>query len=69
MDKEFSNRLKQLRLEKGATQKQVCDWLGFTKNAYGNYEQGIREPSLDALCKLCDFFGVTADYLLGRSDY
>lgn len=68
MDKSFCDRLRHLRLEKGVTQKQVCDWLGLSKNAYGNYEQGIREPSLDALCRLCDFFEVSADYLLGRTD-
>lgn len=69
MDVNFSKRLKQLRLEKGVTQKQICDWLQLSKNAYGNYEQGIREPSLETFSKLCDFFNVSADYLLGRTDY
>ena len=69
MDNEFFKRLKELRLEKGATQKQICDYLGLSKNAYGNYEQGIREPSLEILCRLCDFFEISADYLLGRTEY
>ena len=36
--------------------------------AYNHYEWGDREPSLDVLKKLCDFFDVSADYLIGRSD-
>lgn len=65
----MNKRLKQLRLERGLTLKEVCSALGVTVGAYNHYEQGIREPSLALVCKICDFFGVTADYLLGRSDY
>lgn len=62
-------RLRQLRIERGLRLKDVADAMGVTLRAIQNYEQGIREPSLSILIKLCDFFGVTADYLLGRSDY
>lgn len=67
--KKLSERLKELRLAKGNTQKQVAEYLGLTQKAYGFYELGTREPSLQTLLKLCDYFGVTADYILGRTDY
>ena len=62
-------RLKQLRLERGLTLKEVCAALGVTVGAYNHYEQGIREPSVALICKICDFFDVSADYLLGRSEH
>ena len=65
---EFSERLKELRLSSGLTQKEVAEKVGLTKNALGNYEAGIREPYLTILIKLCDLFDVSADYLLGRND-
>lgn len=66
--KTFHEKLKELRIERGLTQKQVAESIGLTKNALGNYETGIREPSLDLLRKLCDLFDVSADYLIGRAD-
>lgn len=59
-------RLRELRKEKRLTQTQVGNYLGITVSAYGNYELGQREPSIDMLLKLADYFGVTVDYLLGR---
>lgn len=59
-------RLKELRKERRLTQTQVGNYLGITVSAYGNYELGQREPSIDMLLKLADYFGVTVDYLLGR---
>ncbi len=61
-------RLKQLRIERGLTLKEVCAALDVTVGAYNHYEQGIREPSLALVCKICDYFDVSADYLLGRVD-
>ena len=46
---EFSERLKELRLSSGLTQKEVAEKVGLTKNALGNFEAGIREPSLNIL--------------------
>ena len=66
--KTFHEKIKELRTERGLTQKQVAEHIGLTKNALGNYEAGIREPSLDILRKLCDLFDVSADYLIGRTD-
>ncbi len=65
----FSERLKELRFSKGLSQKEVAAALKLTRSAYANYEQGAREPSYDTLRATCAFFGVTADYLIGLSEY
>ncbi len=65
----IKERLKRLRKENGVSQKEVADYLGVSVSAYSNYEQGIREPSLDMLLKLSDFFDTTCDYLLGKEKY
>ena len=65
----IKERLKKIRKENGVSQKEVADYLGVSVSAYSNYEQGIREPSLDMLLKLSDFFDTTCDYLLGKEKY
>ena len=65
----FCKRLKQLRTERGLTIKEVCSTLEITVSGFAHYEQGKREPSLETLVNICDFFDVTADYLLGRTEY
>ncbi len=65
----MGERLKQLRIEKGLTLKIVADHLQIGLMTYAHYEYGDREPSIETLVKICDFFDVTADYLLGRTDY
>lgn len=64
----MNERLRQLRLERGLSQKQVSDALGLTLGAYAHYEQGVREPSIAILKQICIFFDVTSDYLIGLSD-
>jgi len=64
----MNEKLKLLRKEKGVSQKVVAKALGITLSAYSNYEQGIREPSNDILIKLCKYFNVSSDYLLGLTD-
>ena len=64
----FANRLKELRHEKSMTLKQVSSLLDMPLMTYANYEQGKREPSLSTLYLLCDFYDVSADYLIGRTD-
>lgn len=64
----FSERLKASRKSKGKTQKDLAAYLGISERGYQNYEMGKREPSLEVLKQLADYFGVTTDYLLGRSD-
>lgn len=65
----LNENLKKLRLEKHLLQKDVAQYLGLTTKAYCFYELGEREPSIETLIKLCDLFEVSADYLIGRSDY
>ena len=64
----MKNILKELRITNGLSQQKTADALGITRSAYSNYEQGIREPDLETLKKLCALFKVSADYLLGISN-
>ena len=64
----FGMRLKTLRNSKNLTQEQLSEKLGITKSAVSRYEQSATYCSIDVLIKLCDFFGVSADYMLGLSD-
>ena len=63
--KNFTEKLKDARTEKGLSQQQVAEAIGVTRSAYSNYEQGIREPDLNTLKKICMFFNISSDYLLG----
>ena len=64
----FPQIIKKLRLEKKLTQQEVADKIGITRPAYTAYESGKREPDFSMLQVLADLFGVSTDYLLGRSD-
>jgi len=65
----FSERLKELRKDKGVTQKAMAEFLGMVEQAYQMYEYGKREPNHETTIKLADFFEVSVDYLLGRVNY
>lgn len=65
----MEERLKELRVALGMTQAEVAAKLGITTRAYSYYETGTREPSLDVLKSFCRFFDVSADYLLGLTEY
>ena len=58
--------LKELRKEKGISQEDAAKDLGISLRAYQNYEYGQREPNIQMINKLADYYGVTTDYLLGR---
>ncbi len=64
----FSQRLKELRRERGLTQQGIAGLLNIKQQSYIRYEYGTGEPSLNTLIKLTQIFEVTADYLLGISD-
>lgn len=64
----FAKRLAYLRKKNEYTQQRVADFLGITRPAYTAYERGTREPDYESLQKLANFFGVSTDYLLGRTD-
>ena len=64
----YANRIKELRCSRGLSQKQLAEGTCLTVTAIQNYEYGTRQPAFDALIALADFFGVSLDYLVGRSD-
>lgn len=63
----FPSRLRALREEKGISQANLASLLGVSKSTIGLYETGDTLPDIETADKLCDCFGVSADYLLGRS--
>lgn len=64
----ISIRLKELRKEKDVMQKDVANFLDISSSAYGFYEQGKRTPTSDIVVKLAEYFDVSTDYLLGKTD-
>lgn len=64
----FNERLKAIRISRNLTQKQVYESVGMSALGYQRYEYGDREPAFKNLLALADFFGVSLDYLCGRSD-
>ena len=61
-------RLVELRKARRLTQRQVAEGTHITEVAVQNYESGRRKPSYDILIALADYFDVSLDYLVGRSD-
>lgn len=66
--KEFRQRLAELRSKQSVSQEKLADIMGITKGTIGNYESGIRMPKYEQLLKLADYFAVSVDYLLGRTE-
>lgn len=58
-------KLQEIRTQRGLTQKQVADAIGCIPSVYSRYETGVREPSLEILIQLAQFFGVSLDELVG----
>ena len=67
MNEEFSRTLSLLRQEKGVSQRTAAGVLGISQALLSHYENGIREPGLSFVVKACDYYGVSADFLLGRT--
>ena len=64
---DFSRILSLLRQEKGISQRKAAAALGISQALLSHYENGIREPGLSFVAKACDYYHVSADYLLGRT--
>ena len=64
----FSERLRELRKAHGETQQQVADGLGVPRQHYHKFEAGENLPSLEKFIALADYFGVSLDYLAGRTE-
>jgi len=60
--------IRKLRIDNGYTQKQVAEHLGISQNTYSQYEIGVINYPVDAVVKLADFYQVSTDYLLGRTN-
>ena len=58
-------RLRELRMDKQMSMKQLAVAIGTTDAAISNWENGINEPKISYVIRLCEFFNVSADYLLG----
>ena len=61
-------RLRDLREDRDMKQKEIGALLGIDQRVYSNYETGKREMPLDMLITLADFYGVSVDYLVGRTE-
>ena len=68
MGRSFSNVLCELRRAKGLSQRKAAADLHISQALLSHYENGAREPGLHFVCLACDYYGVSADYLLGRTD-
>ena len=64
----LTERLKELRHEKNVLQKDVANYLNITTSAYGFYEKGKRIPDSETLTKLANYFNVSLDYLVGKTN-
>jgi len=64
----FQERILQLKKEKNVLQKDIAKEIGISLRGYQYYEYGEKEPTLSYIIKLCNYFNVSADYLLGLSD-
>ena len=62
----FTERLKELRKNKGLKQQEIAELLGIKRNTYSDWENGKTEPSFENLIKLADLLEVTLDWLFGR---
>lgn len=65
----FSKRLRELRIERQLSQKKLAEIIQTNNSSVCDWECGRSEPSIEVIIKLCKLFSVSADYLLGLSDY
>lgn len=66
---DLGRRIKELRLEKNMLQKELAAQLQVSTGTVCNYEKNTHFPDGDALCKIADIFGVSIDYLMGRTNF
>lgn len=68
MNRTFPETLSALRRERGISQRTAAAELHISQALLSHYENGTREPGLAFVCRVCDYYRVSADYLLCRSD-
>ena len=64
----FGDILFQLRADRGIYQKQLAEYLSVSIGTISNYENGVHSPDLSTLCRIAEYFNVSADYLLGLTN-
>ena len=64
----YLKRVYDLREDHALTQKAIAEYLSIHPNVYRRYEKGVREFPLEIVVKLADYYQVSTDYLLGRTD-
>ena len=64
----YYRRIYELREDNDIKQKTIAEYLGMQPNVYRRYEKGIRAVPVEAVIKLADYYQVSTDYLLGRTD-
>ena len=64
----YLKRVYDLREDNDLTQKAIAEYLSIHPNVYRRYEKGVREFPLEIVVKLADYYQVSTDYLLGRTD-
>jgi len=69
MENKFPNRLKELRQEKNLGHVKLARAIGVSNGTISVWENGINEPKMSHLVAIADFFEVSLDYLVGRTDY
>ncbi len=68
MEVTYVKRIRDLREDHDKTQQEIADMLGTSQTMYARYERGANELPLRHLVKLCKYYGVSADYILGLSN-
>ena len=64
----YIKRLRDLREDSDKTQQEIADVLGTSQTMYARYERGANELPIRHLVKLCDYYGVSSDYILCLTD-
>lgn len=64
----IGEKLKKLRTEADISQRKISKLLGLDSTVYGKYERDERTPTIEIIAKIADYFGVSVDYLIGRTD-
>ena len=68
MREQLAERLRKCRKESRLSQREVAIYANITEHAYQNYERMEREPKLEILIRIADVYGVSLDYLTGRTE-
>lgn len=64
----YIKRIRDLREDNDKTQQEIADYLGTSQTMYARYERGANELPIHHLIKLCKYYGVSADYILGLTN-